>query len=162
MITSVVQHLAQKWVCYHPVTPGGRGIHMSSAFTFWGDTMQAGQFHISVSSRTKMVSRWLLRFRAIQGCWVTVFCSMSRERTTSSIRTHYHTWHKSVNLRSNCACWRSREMDIGGVRTSILFLDTKGFESVGKSNVCDDRIFALANNHEFYSHLQSAWNSLWS
>lgn len=36
------------------------------------------------------------------------------------------------------------EMDIGGVRTSILFLDTEGFESVGKSNVYDDRIFALA------------------
>jgi hypothetical protein len=31
------------------------------------------------------------------------------------------------------------EMDIGGVRTSVLFLDTEGFESVGKSNVYDDR-----------------------
>ncbi|GLJ33056.1 hypothetical protein SUGI_0665280 [Cryptomeria japonica] len=36
------------------------------------------------------------------------------------------------------------DMDIGGVRTSVLFLDTEGFESVGKSNVYDDRIFALA------------------
>ena len=147
--------------CYHHVTPGGRGIHMPSAFTFWGDTMRAGQFHISVSSRTKTVSRWLLRFRAIQGCWATVFCSMSQERTTSWMRTHYQTWHKSVILRSNCARWRSRKMGIG-VRTSILFLDTKGFESVEKSNVCDDRIFALANNHEFCSHLPSAWNSPWS
>lgn len=31
------------------------------------------------------------------------------------------------------------DMDIGGVRTSVLFLDTEGFESVGKSNVYDDR-----------------------
>ncbi|KAK8506193.1 hypothetical protein V6N11_059797 [Hibiscus sabdariffa] len=36
------------------------------------------------------------------------------------------------------------EMDIDGVRTSVLYLDTEGFESVGKSNVYDDRIFALA------------------
>ncbi|KAH9323924.1 hypothetical protein KI387_018563, partial [Taxus chinensis] len=36
------------------------------------------------------------------------------------------------------------EMDIGGVRTSVLYLDTEGFESVGKSSVYDDRIFALA------------------
>lgn len=31
------------------------------------------------------------------------------------------------------------EMDIGGVKTSVLYLDTEGFESVGKSNVYDDR-----------------------
>lgn len=36
------------------------------------------------------------------------------------------------------------ELDIGGVKTSVFFLDTEGFESVGKSNVYDDRIFALA------------------
>ncbi|XP_073292250.1 uncharacterized protein [Primulina huaijiensis] len=36
------------------------------------------------------------------------------------------------------------EMDIGGVKTSVIYLDTEGFESVGKSNVYDDRIFALA------------------
>ncbi|GMI66490.1 GUANYLATE-BINDING PROTEIN-LIKE 2 [Hibiscus trionum] len=36
------------------------------------------------------------------------------------------------------------EMDIDGVRTSVFYLDTEGFESVGKSNVYDDRIFALA------------------
>lgn len=35
-------------------------------------------------------------------------------------------------------------MDINGVRTSVFYLDTEGFESVGKSNVYDDRIFALA------------------
>ncbi|KAL5712466.1 hypothetical protein ACHQM5_014638 [Ranunculus cassubicifolius] len=33
---------------------------------------------------------------------------------------------------------------IDGVNTSVLYLDTEGFESVGKSNVYDDRIFALA------------------
>lgn len=33
---------------------------------------------------------------------------------------------------------------IDGVETSVLYLDTEGFESVGKSNVYDDRIFALA------------------
>lgn len=31
------------------------------------------------------------------------------------------------------------EVDIGGVKTSIFYLDTEGFESVGKSNVYDDR-----------------------
>ncbi|MCH87552.1 guanylate-binding protein 4-like, partial [Trifolium medium] len=36
------------------------------------------------------------------------------------------------------------EVDINGVRTSVIYLDTEGFESVGKSNVYDDRIFALA------------------
>ncbi|KAG9451897.1 hypothetical protein H6P81_004801 [Aristolochia fimbriata] len=36
------------------------------------------------------------------------------------------------------------EMVIDGVKTSVLYLDTEGFESVGKSNVYDDRIFALA------------------
>ncbi|XP_059432445.1 uncharacterized protein LOC132165778 [Corylus avellana] len=37
------------------------------------------------------------------------------------------------------------ELDIDGVRNSVFYLDTEGFESVGKSNVYDDRIFALAN-----------------
>lgn len=37
-----------------------------------------------------------------------------------------------------------QELDIDGVKTSVLYLDTEGFESVGKSNVYDDRIFALA------------------
>lgn len=36
------------------------------------------------------------------------------------------------------------EVDIGGSKVSVLYLDTEGFESVGKSNVYDDRIFALA------------------
>lgn len=36
------------------------------------------------------------------------------------------------------------EMDIDGVKSSVLYLDTEGFESIGKSNVYDDRIFALA------------------
>ncbi|KAL5561806.1 hypothetical protein UlMin_031553 [Ulmus minor] len=36
------------------------------------------------------------------------------------------------------------ELDIDGVKTSVLYLDTEGFESIGKSNVYDDRIFALA------------------
>lgn len=31
------------------------------------------------------------------------------------------------------------ELDIGGVKTSVFYLDTEGFESVGKSNVYDDR-----------------------
>lgn len=35
-------------------------------------------------------------------------------------------------------------MDINGVKTSVFYLDTEGFESIGKSNVYDDRIFALA------------------
>ncbi|KAL9258608.1 Guanylate-binding protein 4-like protein [Drosera capensis] len=33
---------------------------------------------------------------------------------------------------------------IDGVQTAVLYLDTEGFESIGKSNVYDDRIFALA------------------
>ncbi|XP_059300874.1 uncharacterized protein LOC132053065 [Lycium ferocissimum] len=36
------------------------------------------------------------------------------------------------------------ELDIDGVKTSVFYLDTEGFESVGKSNVYDDRIFALS------------------
>ncbi|MQL86058.1 hypothetical protein Taro_018591 [Colocasia esculenta] len=36
------------------------------------------------------------------------------------------------------------EVVIDGVKTSVLYLDTEGFESVGKSSVYDDRIFALA------------------
>ncbi|KAK9282046.1 hypothetical protein L1049_004958 [Liquidambar formosana] len=37
------------------------------------------------------------------------------------------------------------EVEIDGTKTSVFYLDTEGFESVGKSNVYDDRIFALAN-----------------
>ncbi|KAG6506084.1 hypothetical protein ZIOFF_031399 [Zingiber officinale] len=36
------------------------------------------------------------------------------------------------------------EMDFDGRKISVLYVDTEGFESVGKSNVYDDRIFALA------------------
>ncbi|GJN24730.1 hypothetical protein PR202_gb12488 [Eleusine coracana subsp. coracana] len=36
------------------------------------------------------------------------------------------------------------ELDVDGTKVSVLYLDTEGFESVGKSNVYDDRIFALA------------------
>ncbi|KAH9610281.1 hypothetical protein KSS87_000914 [Heliosperma pusillum] len=36
------------------------------------------------------------------------------------------------------------EVKVDGVKTSVLYLDTEGFESIGKSNVYDDRIFALA------------------
>ncbi|PKA59769.1 hypothetical protein AXF42_Ash011893 [Apostasia shenzhenica] len=36
------------------------------------------------------------------------------------------------------------DLVIDGVKVSVLYLDTEGFESVGKSNVYDDRIFALA------------------
>ena len=31
------------------------------------------------------------------------------------------------------------EVDVNGVTTSVLFLDTEGFESVRKSSVYDDR-----------------------
>ena len=31
------------------------------------------------------------------------------------------------------------EMDVDGTKVSVLYLDTEGFESVGKSNVYDDR-----------------------
>ncbi|KAK1296782.1 hypothetical protein QJS10_CPB15g01909 [Acorus calamus] len=37
-----------------------------------------------------------------------------------------------------------QELVIDGVKISVLYLDTEGFESIGKSNVYDDRIFALA------------------
>ncbi|KAH9602756.1 hypothetical protein KSS87_023044 [Heliosperma pusillum] len=36
------------------------------------------------------------------------------------------------------------EVKVDGVKTAVLYLDTEGFESIGKSNVYDDRIFALA------------------
>ncbi|CAL9093350.1 unnamed protein product [Musa textilis] len=59
------------------------------------------------------------------------------------------------------------ELDIDGTKVSVLYLDTEGFESVGKSNVYDDRIFALATvmssvliynlpeTMRFYSHMIS-------
>lgn len=31
------------------------------------------------------------------------------------------------------------ELDVNGVNTSVFYLDTEGFESIGKSNVYDDR-----------------------
>lgn len=31
------------------------------------------------------------------------------------------------------------EVIVDGVKTSVLYLDTEGFESIGKSNVYDDR-----------------------
>ena len=34
------------------------------------------------------------------------------------------------------------EVDIDGSIVSVLYLDTEGFESVGKSNVYDDRLVA--------------------
>nr|POE73533.1 guanylate-binding protein 4 [Quercus suber] len=41
--------------------------------------------------------------------------------------------------------WRTPiELDIDGVRIYVFYLDTEGFESIGKSNVYDDRIFVLA------------------
>ncbi|KAF6160335.1 hypothetical protein GIB67_019104 [Kingdonia uniflora] len=36
------------------------------------------------------------------------------------------------------------EIMVDGVKTSVLYLDTEGFECIGKSNVYDERIFALA------------------
>ncbi|XP_006657504.1 guanylate-binding protein 4-like [Oryza brachyantha] len=36
------------------------------------------------------------------------------------------------------------ELDVDDSKVSVLYLDTEGFESIGKSNVYDDRIFALA------------------
>ncbi|KAM0840718.1 hypothetical protein ACQ4PT_059486 [Festuca glaucescens] len=36
------------------------------------------------------------------------------------------------------------ELDVDGSKVSVIYLDTEGFESIGKSNVYDDRIFALA------------------
>ncbi|PNY05129.1 guanylate-binding protein 4-like [Trifolium pratense] len=36
------------------------------------------------------------------------------------------------------------DLEIDGVKTSVFYIDTEGFESIGKSNVYDDRIFALA------------------
>lgn len=32
-----------------------------------------------------------------------------------------------------------KEVDINGIKTSVFYLDTEGFESIGKSNVYDDR-----------------------
>jgi hypothetical protein len=33
-------------------------------------------------------------------------------------------------------------MDVDGSKVSVIYLDTEGFESVGKSNVYDDRFVA--------------------
>jgi septin family protein len=34
------------------------------------------------------------------------------------------------------------ELDVNGSKVSVLYLDTEGFESIGKSNVYDDRFVA--------------------
>jgi hypothetical protein len=34
-------------------------------------------------------------------------------------------------------------MDVDGSKVSVLYLDTEGFESVGKSNVYDDRFVPI-------------------
>ncbi|KAL8158865.1 hypothetical protein V2J09_000402 [Rumex salicifolius] len=36
------------------------------------------------------------------------------------------------------------QMKVNGEKMSVIYLDTEGFESIGKSSVYDDRIFALA------------------
>ncbi|KAL5219153.1 hypothetical protein ABZP36_019837 [Zizania latifolia] len=53
------------------------------------------------------------------------------------------------------------EMDIDGSKVSVLYLDTEGFESVGKSNVYDDRFadisrlsFAVDIAEEFYGRVK--------
>jgi hypothetical protein len=39
------------------------------------------------------------------------------------------------------------EMEVDGSKVSVIYLDTEGFESVGKSNVYDDR---FVPNHTFF------------
>lgn len=57
---------------------------------------------------------------------------------------YYSTVSKCIlmkfTLSSGIWVWGNPvEMVINGVKTSVIFLDTEGFESVGKSNVYDDR-----------------------
>ena len=35
------------------------------------------------------------------------------------------------------------EVDVNGTKTSVLYLDTEGFEGIGKSNVYDDRYIKI-------------------
>ncbi|KAI3699325.1 hypothetical protein L2E82_43560 [Cichorium intybus] len=50
--------------------------------------------------------------------------------------------------------------DINGVKTSVFYLDTEGFESIGKSNVYDDRYvtsqlsLAVELAEEFYGRVK--------
>lgn len=43
------------------------------------------------------------------------------------------------------------EMDIDGSKVSVLYLDTEGFESVGKSNVYDDRSVRRNGSQKYFS-----------
>ncbi|KAL2635536.1 hypothetical protein R1flu_007015 [Riccia fluitans] len=51
---------------------------------------------------------------------------------------------RDTNTRGIWGWGEPLELEVDGTTTSVLFLDTEGFESIGKSTVYDDRIFALA------------------
>lgn len=51
---------------------------------------------------------------------------------------HYLTFHFPI-LPGIWVWGTPIELDIDGVTTSVFYLDTEGFESVGKSNIYDDR-----------------------
>lgn len=56
------------------------------------------------------------------------------------IRRSGHHLTSSFPFLSGIWVWGTPvEMDINGVKTSVFYLDTEGFESIGKSNVYDDR-----------------------
>ncbi|KAJ9187639.1 hypothetical protein P3X46_003068 [Hevea brasiliensis] len=60
-------------------------------------------------------------------------------------REQFYSRAMLVELAKGIWVWGTPvKLDINGVKTSVFYIDTEGFESVGKSNVYDDRIFALA------------------
>ena len=56
-------------------------------------------------------------------------------------------WHRRNTQTKGVWLWGEPDLvpaDSGGVATAIIYVDTEGFESTGKSDAYDDRIFALS------------------
>jgi hypothetical protein len=51
----------------------------------------------------------------------------------------YKLWHACSSIAGIWIWGTPVEIDVDGTKVSVLYLDTEGFESVGKSNVYDDR-----------------------
>lgn len=59
--------------------------------------------------------------------------------TQSFIAECKYQWHIPVDSTGIWVWGTPVELVVNGVKTSVFYLDTEGFESIGKSNVYDDR-----------------------
>ena len=72
-----------------------------------------------------------------------------RLATRDSLRfpCHEATWQRRNTQTKGVWLWGQPDVvpsESGGVTTAIIYVDTEGFESTGKSDAYDDRIFALS------------------